>query len=67
MEILVKAVAKDSTAVTGETIERPVTVAADFSKATVKVAKGFYKEYTGQAIELTDEDMKNITVTIKVR
>ncbi|SHH08080.1 hypothetical protein SAMN02745229_00172 [Butyrivibrio fibrisolvens DSM 3071] len=66
MEILVKAVAKDSTAVTGETIERPVTVAADFSKATVKVAKGFYKEYTGQAIELTDEDMKNITVTIKV-
>ena len=66
MEILVKAVAKDSTAVTGETAERPVTIAADFSKASVKVASSFYKEYTGQAIELTDEDMKNITVTIKV-
>ena len=66
MEILAKAVAKDSTVVAGETDERPVTIAADFSKASVRVASGFYKEYIGQTIELTEADMKNITVTIKV-
>lgn len=68
MNIVIKAVAKDSTAVTGETAERPVTIAADFSKAKVKVPSSFYKEYTGNAIEADDlaDDMKNITVTIKV-
>jgi hypothetical protein len=50
--------------VTGETPAFTVTAGADFGKAKVTVAKEFYKTYTGEAIELEEEDLKYITVTI---
>lgn len=65
-EYLVKAVAKAGTPLTGETEARHITVANDLSKAKVKVASGFFKTFTGDGIWLTDDDMKNVTVTLKI-
>ena len=47
-----------------EKAEFDVTVAANLGKAKVAVPSGFTKYYTGEAIELTDEDMEKIAVTI---
>ncbi len=40
------------------------TALASIKSAKVAIAKGFAKTYTGEAIELDEDDMKNITVTI---
>ncbi len=54
------------TAVLEGAIELSAVVGANLNKASVKIAKGFAKQYTGGYVELTDDDMKNFTVTLKV-
>ncbi|MBR5407856.1 MAG: hypothetical protein IK111_09505 [Lachnospiraceae bacterium] len=48
-----------------ETCRKDVTVAADLGKAKIKV-NGLTKEYTGEEITLTADDMKKVAVSLKI-
>ena len=54
----------DSKNISGKAELDGITVAANLGKAKVTVPKTFTKYYTGEAVELTDDDMAKIAVVI---
>nr|MCR5357150.1 hypothetical protein [Lachnospiraceae bacterium] len=62
-DVTLKVVAKDAN-LTGETAEETFKVATNIGKASIN-AKKITKTYTGEPIELTDEDWVSISVKVK--
>nr|MCR5603298.1 hypothetical protein [Lachnospiraceae bacterium] len=62
--VTVKVTAKDAASLSGETAEQTFTVGTKLSGAKIN-AKKIVKTYTGQPIELEDEDWASIDVKIK--